>query len=255
MDCGERLAHPPLRLQIEQPLGAPRPLDRRHEPHHDDALRVVEGAQELCPPVHPHALLGEARRVLVERDAADIVEREALQHVLQVQRPAVALRPLEQRKQPVDDLEPDGAHYKVPQRPLAELVVGGPPLPQPLVAVGVEDAMAEEVLDDGHHVLPLGVVLEVGLDDVLDVGWVGSDGAGHEAEALEVEGHGVRGAARHDAGRPLDEAVLVLDEVRQRADDGVGLEAAGTNLLPGAMAAQAEEAEHRKQQEEEQGNR
>jgi hypothetical protein len=91
-------------------------------------------------------------------------------------------------------------------------VAGGLALPQPAVAVGVEDAAAEQVLDHGHPELALGVVAEVGLENVLDVGRVGGDDAAAEADGLE--GHGVRGAALQDAGRPLEEAVPVLDLIR-----------------------------------------
>ena len=137
-------------------------------------LHVVEGAHELGAPARGHAaLLGEARRVVAERHAADAVEREAFQHVLHVQRPAIARRALEQRQQPLGDLEPDRVDDEAPERALAELVAGGLALPQPLLAVGVEDATPEEVLDHGHRDLALGVVGEVGLEDVLDVGRVG----------------------------------------------------------------------------------
>jgi hypothetical protein len=194
-------------------------------------------------------ILGEARRVLAERHAADVVEREALEHVLHVQRPAVARRALEQRQQPLDDLEPDRVDDEVPERALAELVAGGLALPQPLVAVGVEDAVAEEILDRGHRDLALGVVGEVGLRYVLDVGRIGSDGGA--AEAGDLEGHSVRGASPHDVGRPLEEAVLVLDKVRERADEGVGPEAVSARLLLG-VAAQAEQGVEDREESEEQ---
>ena len=147
----------------------------RHKPGHDGVLRVVEGAHELRGGAAPVALSapGEARRVLVEGDAADVVEREALEHVLQVQRAPVARRPGQQRQQPLGDLEPDGVGDEGPERACAELVAGGLALPQPAVAVGVEDAAAEQVLGRGHRVLALEVVAEVGLENVLDRRWQG----------------------------------------------------------------------------------
>jgi hypothetical protein len=61
-------------------------------------------------------------------------------------------------------------------------------------------------------------------------------------------------AVLHDAGVPLEEAVLVLDEVRQSADDGVHLEPMGARLLLWVLA-QAEIAQDRQEEEEEQEKR
>jgi hypothetical protein len=123
---------------------------------------------------------------------------------------------------------------EVPERALAELVAGGLALPQPLLPVGVEDAVPEEVLDHGHRQLALGVVGEVGLEDVLDVGRVGRDGAAGEAERLERQG--VRGVALEHVGGPVEEAALVLDEMRERTDERVDLEAMSARLLLGVPA-------------------
>jgi hypothetical protein len=58
----------------------------------------------------------------------------------------------------------------------------------------------------------------------------------------------VRGVALEDAGAPVEEAVLVLDEVWKRADERVGLEAMSARLLLGVPAQ--EEVEQRKEEEE-----
>lgn len=69
---------------------------------------------------------------------------------------------------------------------------------------------------------------------MLDVGHVGCDDAACEAKRFER--HGVRGAALHYVGRPLEKPVPVLGEVRQRADYRVGLESIGTcRLLLGIL--------------------
>jgi len=64
----------------------------------------------------------------------------------------------------------------------------------------------------------------------------------------------VRGASLDDFGRPLEEAVLVLDKVRERADEGVGLEAVSAGLLLGVPAQErADQREEGEKQEELEG--
>ena len=81
----------------------------------------------------------------------------------------------------------------------------------------------------------------------IDVGKVGGDDAA-AAEADGLEGHGVRGLALQHAGRPLEEAVPVLDQVPERAEEGIDLEAMSTRLLPGVAPAPV--AEHLEKESE-----
>ena len=61
----------------------------------------------------------------------------------------------------------------------------------------------------------------------------------------------MRGAALQDAGRPLEEAVPVLDQVPERAEEGIDLEAMSTRLLPGvAVAPVAEQLEKESQEQD-----
>ena len=82
-----------------------------------------------------------------KRDHVDGVEREALQHVLQVKDDAsvTVYGPPKQREQPASDLVADDVDDEPPQRAAAELVASVLALPEPLLAVGVEEAAAEEV--------------------------------------------------------------------------------------------------------------
>ena len=51
----------------------------------------------------------------------------------------------------------------------------------------------------------------------------------------------MRGLALDDVRAPVEEAVLVLDEVRERAEERVGLEAMSAGLLLGVPAQEKTE--------------
>ena len=133
----------------------------------------------------------------------------------------MALGLLEQRQQPPDDLGLDGVDNELPQRALAELDAGGL-APQPLLAVEVEYAVAEEVLELGRQEVALGGVGEARLGYVLDVVRVGGDDVAGQAGGFE--GGGLRRAPLRNLDGPFDKAVAVLGQVRKPADDRVGLE-------------------------------
>jgi len=64
----------------------------------------------------------------------------------------------------------------------------------------------------------------------------------------------VRGLALDDVRAPVEEAVLVLDEVRERAEERVGLEAMSAGLLLGVPAQErAQQREEGEKQEELEG--
>lgn len=71
--------------------------------------------------------------------------------------------------------------------------------------VDVEDAAAEEVREDGGEGFSLGVVVELGLEDVANVGWVGGDDV---TEDVEVDG--VRRGSCEEVGVPVGEVVEVV---------------------------------------------
>ena len=75
----------------------------------------------------------------------------------------------QQREQPVPDLGLHGVDEETAERARGELEAGVLALPQPLLPVGVEEAVAEEVHQHGEGALARGVVGEGGAQDVLDV--------------------------------------------------------------------------------------
>uniref|UniRef100_A0A5K1E755 Uncharacterized protein n=1 Tax=Nymphaea colorata TaxID=210225 RepID=A0A5K1E755_9MAGN len=95
-------------------------------------------------------------------------------------------------------------------------MAGQLPLDLPGFAVGVEDAVAEEVSDGGVHERAFWVGLEPSLEHVLDVGGVGGDDeAGTEGTA---EGDGVSWGAADEAGDVLGETIAVGGDGQRRPD-------------------------------------
>ncbi|TVU50758.1 hypothetical protein EJB05_02147, partial [Eragrostis curvula] len=135
----------------------------------------------------------------------------------------------EQREQPAGDLGLHDVDDELAERALGELEAGVLALPQPLLAVGVEDAVAEKVAEHGDGVLALGVVAEVGAQDVLHVGRVAGDDAG--AHPGDPEPHPQLRAADDQLRRSVEEAVAVLDEGREVAQERVGFETMGGGFL------------------------
>ena len=85
------------------------------------------------------------------------------------------------------------------------------PLAAPEAAVGVEDASAEELLEDGPEPSAFYVVGEVGAEELLHVGRIGgADAAGEAEEAVDLEGEG--GRVGEHFGDPVVEAVAVAEE-------------------------------------------
>uniref|UniRef100_A0A0E0R3X3 Uncharacterized protein n=1 Tax=Oryza rufipogon TaxID=4529 RepID=A0A0E0R3X3_ORYRU len=156
-------------------------------------------------------------------------------HLLQVEDDDIAIATTitggaaEQREEAVGDLGLHDVDDEPAQGAVAELVAGVLALPEPLLAVGVEEAVAEEVLEHANGVLPLGIVGEVGAQDVLDVGRVAGDDAG--AHPGDPEAHPHLRAADDELRRPVEEAVAVVDERREVAEQRVRLEAMGGGLL------------------------
>lgn len=116
---------------------------------------------------------------MAEGDLASVVEGEELEKVLEVYDLAGDGSRGEERKETRDGLEMDAREDEGTDSFGGELETGSLALETPVVAVGVEDAGAEEVMEDGGEGGAFWVVVEVGLEDVLNVGRVGGDD-GHE---------------------------------------------------------------------------
>ncbi|KAJ6853243.1 uncharacterized protein M6B38_251165 [Iris pallida] len=120
----------------------------------------------------------------------------------------------------------------------AELEAGHLALEVPELAVGVEDPVAEEVPEDGGEGLPLGEVVEVGLEHVLDVVRVGGDDV---VEDVDVDG--LRGRVAEEVGVPVDE----VGEVGGPRGVEVGL--ADVAVAPGVLGPQDEEEREKERKE------
>ena len=114
------------------------------------------------------------------------------------------------------------ARHGLAQGASGEFQCGSLTLEEPRVAVGVEDAFAEQIVERGLPRGAFGVVVEAELEDVLEVFGVARDG--DEALFTGEEGKGadaglVRAAARAEVvGDPVVHAVGVLDEAREAAE-------------------------------------
>uniref|UniRef100_A0A8R7RE76 Uncharacterized protein n=1 Tax=Triticum urartu TaxID=4572 RepID=A0A8R7RE76_TRIUA len=147
------------------------PARHRHDvPDEDGAQNVVHGAREG----HVRQADGQAPGVDAEDEVACRVKGPTREHVLQVARRVGVGGVGEEREHALLHLVEAGLRHKgaVPRGGHEHL--GLRPLAPPALAVGVEDAAAEDVEHLGEHVA-LGVVLEVGGEDVADVGRVAGD--------------------------------------------------------------------------------
>ena len=90
----------------------------------------------------------------------------------------------------------------------------------PVVAVGVEDSVAEEVTEGAVECGALVVGWEVGFEDVLDDGGVDREDLAGAERVAEGEGGGGRGG-EEDVGDPVDAAVLVGDDGEDGTNDRV----------------------------------
>lgn len=110
-----------------------------------------------------------------------------------------------------------GGGNEVFERVGGEFMAGYFSLGGPVGPIGVEDAVAEEVVEDGVEAGAFDEVGEVGAEDVLEVSWVGSAYVVREGEkAVHLEGEGW-GGGKH-VGRPVVEAVAVAEESDEVSD-------------------------------------
>lgn len=101
----------------------------------------------------------------------------------------------------------DDGFDEVAERSGVELVSGDLSLELPIVAVGVEDAVAEEIAQCSTQGEALGVDVEMGLEYSSEDGGVGGEDLAGTKRTVEGEGGG--GRVMEDVGDPLDAAVLV----------------------------------------------
>lgn len=98
-------------------------------------------------------------------------------------------------------------------------MAGELPLRGPELAVDVEDSETEEVAEDVGEGFALGEVVEVGLEDVLNVGLVGGYNRPGRAEAVNDNGLGTRRG--NEVGVPVKQTVAVSVEGDKAFDLGV----------------------------------
>ena len=101
-------------------------------------------------------------------------------------------------------------------------MAGELPLRGPELAIDVEDPEAEEIAEDVGEGFALGEVVEVGLEDVLDVGRVGGHDGPRRVEAVNDGGLG-GGRGGEEVRVPVEEAVTVAVE----GDEGFELGGVG----------------------------
>lgn len=163
----------------------------------------------------------EGERIGSKSDGAEVVEGEAAEHILEVERLAGVCGGGEEGEEAVTKLRANHVGDEGLERASGELAAGGLALEGPEVAVGVEDAVAEEVGEGGAGAVAFGVIGEVGAEEVLDDEWVGGADATGEAEgAPDLDGGGRGGG--EEAGDPVEEAVAVAEEGDEVAEEGMG---------------------------------
>lgn len=139
---------------------------------------------------------GEKGRIDVESELTNVVEGEAFKSVLEVESVAGDGGGGKDRKEVSGGLELESGGEEGADGVGIEVVAGGFALENPVVTVGVEDAVSEEVVESGDGRRAFRVVGEVGFEDMLDVGrGGGDDGGGH--------GDGVDGAGEEELGGPI----------------------------------------------------
>lgn len=120
---------------------------------------------------------------------AYVVEGKSLQHVLKIDDSVLAVAGGgEERNEAGRDLGSDGVGDEVFEGVGFELVACDLALESPERGVDVEDAVAEELGEDVVEARAFDVVLEVGVEEVIDVGGVGgADAMGEVEEGADLE--------------------------------------------------------------------
>ncbi|KAK8693529.1 hypothetical protein V6N13_071109 [Hibiscus sabdariffa] len=135
--------------------------------------------------------MGACLWILSKSQAANVIKSEPEQHVLQINRLA--------------------------ESPGGEFQCGGPPLEEPRVSVGVEDALTEEIMEHGLPRGAFGIIVKTRHEDVLQIPRVARDR--HERPYFRAK----KGMAQMQVwyvppqARRLSEIQSVLDQSRQTA--------------------------------------
>lgn len=139
---------------------------------------------------------------------------------MQINHQALVAGDAQGRQEPFGDLRFDHVRYEVLEGLGAELVAGDLALESPGGSVGVEDAVAEELADDGGEAGAFDVVGEVGVEQVADIGGVGG---GHAIGEVEegVDLNSGRWGSGELLGDPVVEAVAVAEESEEVSDYGM----------------------------------
>ncbi len=135
-----------------------------------------------------HVVGDQARGVHAKCNVAYVIEAKSLQHVLKIDDFVLIARGGEVRDEAVRDLGRDGFGDEVFERLGVEFVACDLALESPEMGVDVEDAVAEELGEDVVEARAFDVVLEVGVEEVLDIGGVGgADAMGEVEEGADSE--------------------------------------------------------------------
>ena len=106
----------------------------------------------------------------------------------------------------------------------AELEAGDAALELSMVTVGVEDVVAEEVMEDGVGSMALHVDVEVGLDDVLHSSGVGGDDTYEGGDYATWAGADQVGDPVHEAGARVGSggafwSLLVVEKKEEHGEE------------------------------------
>lgn len=210
VDDADGLAEPPLASDASELHRLPHDGGRVEHAREGDLDGGVKRLEERVVPAgsSPAPAAGllelEQRRALdSERDAADVVEGEALEHVLQVNGLAGVSRTREERKEPAVQVAPEDAPRKAAQRAGREGVGRELALEAAQAAVREEDAAAEEVAEGPREARALDVVGEPRPQHVVDDARVRRGDAAAEAErAAHLYGGGRGGRELVGGGWP-----------------------------------------------------
>ncbi|URD96381.1 hypothetical protein MUK42_29181 [Musa troglodytarum] len=163
----------------------------------------------------------ERLRVLAEGEAAYVVKGEPEEQILEVDDRGPGGSFFEDGKKAEVDGTADPLRHGDSERASGELQCSSLALEEPGISIGVEDAVAKEVQEDGVPCRALRVVVEPGLEHMLEVARVAGD-RHHPLPASEA-GDGANAGLVGAAGAtevvrdPLMHALRVLDQAREAA--------------------------------------
>ena len=112
---------------------------------------------------------GESFGIFSEGETADVVEGEAEEEILEIDSGAAGFRGGEDGAEAELYGARDPSRHGSAQSTGGELQRGGFALEPPRVAVGVEDAVSEEIVEGGVPLWAFGVVIESELEKVFEV--------------------------------------------------------------------------------------